>query len=93
MLSRFKTARQQKVIVKRIKSGNVDIVSLESASSTFRALSTYGQIHYKLDDKYIVTLGLNFEGTSKFSKDSRWGTFPSVSLAWRINKEPVINPS
>jgi TonB-linked SusC/RagA family outer membrane protein len=72
-------------------TGNVDIVSLESASSTFRSLSTYGQLHYKFDDKYIVTLGLNFEGTSKFSKDSRWGTFPSVSVAWRINKEPIIN--
>jgi TonB-linked SusC/RagA family outer membrane protein len=72
-------------------TGNVDIVSLESGSSTFRSFSTYGQFHYKFADKYIVTLGLNFEGTSKFSKDSRWGTFPSVSVAWRINKEPVIN--
>ena len=72
-------------------TGNVDIVSLKSSLSTFRTLSTYGQIHYKYADKYIVTLGLNYEGTSKFSKDSRWGTFPSVSLAWRINEEPVMN--
>ncbi len=72
-------------------TGNVDIVSLSSGSSTFRSVSTFGQLHYKFDDKYIVTLGLNYEGTSKFSKDSRWGTFPSVSLAWRINEEPVIN--
>ena len=72
-------------------TGDVDIVSLSSGLSTFRTLSTYGQLHYKFDDKYIVTLGLNYEGTSKFSKDSRWGTFPSVSLAWRINEEPVIN--
>jgi TonB-linked SusC/RagA family outer membrane protein len=72
-------------------TGNVDIVSLQSGSSTFRALSTYGQFHYKLDDKYIVTLGLNYEGTSKFSKDSRWGLFPSASVAWRINEEPILN--
>ena len=72
-------------------TGNVDIVSLSSGSSTFRSLSTFGQFHYKFDDKYIITLGLNYEGTSKFSKDSRWGTFPSVSLAWRINEEPILN--
>jgi TonB-linked SusC/RagA family outer membrane protein len=72
-------------------TGDVDIVSLKSSSSTFRTLSTYGQVHYKYADKYIVTLGLNYEGTSKFSKDSRWGTFPSVSLAWRINEEPIMN--
>jgi len=72
-------------------TGDVDIVSLSSGSSTFRSVSTFGQLHYKFDDKYIVTLGLNYEGTSKFSKDSRWGTFPSVSLAWRINEEPILN--
>lgn len=72
-------------------TGDVDIFKINSGLSTFRSLSTFGQVNYKLDDKYIVTLGLNYEGTSKFSKDSRWGTFPSVSVAWRINEEPIIN--
>ncbi len=72
-------------------TGNLNIVSIESSSSTFRSASAFGQLHYKLDDKYILTLGLNYEGTSRFSKDSRWGTFPSVSAAWRINEEPILN--
>lgn len=72
-------------------TGNVDIVSLESGLSSFRTLANYAQLHYKLDDKYIVTLGLNYEGTSRFSKESRWGLFPSAALAWRINNEPGFN--
>ncbi len=72
-------------------TGNVDIVSVRSGSSAFRSASAFAQVHYKYNDKYIVDFGLNYEGTSRFSKDSRWGAFPSVSVAWRVNQEPFIN--
>jgi len=45
---------------------------------------------YKLYDKYIFTLGTKYEGNSKYSADSRWGLFPTVSAAWRINKENFL---
>jgi len=48
------------------------------------------QAYYKLQDKYILTLGAKAEGNSKFSKESRWGLFPTVSLAWRISEESFL---
>jgi len=45
---------------------------------------------YKYKDRYIITAGTKLEGNSKYSKESRWGFFPSVALAWRISKENFL---
>jgi len=68
-------------------TGDKKLVSFSSGSSTFRYLSGFLQLHYKYLDKYIVTIGTLREGSSRFSPDSRYGFFPSVSTAWRISEE------
>jgi iron complex outermembrane receptor protein len=53
-------------------------------------LSYYGRLNYTLASKYMLTATIRRDGTSRFSKDNRWGTFPSVALAWRISEETFI---
>jgi iron complex outermembrane receptor protein len=38
----------------------------------------------------MLTFTLRDDGSSRFSKDNRWGVFPSVALAWKINEEPIL---
>nr|WP_299071888.1 TonB-dependent receptor [uncultured Allomuricauda sp.] len=52
------------------------------------ALTSYfGRLDYDYDGKYILSATVRHDGTSRFSEDNRWGTFPSASLGWRISKE------
>lgn len=53
-------------------------------------ISYYGRLNYTFDSKYMLTATLRRDGTSRFSKDNRWGTFPSVALAWRVSEESVL---
>ncbi|MGE5395045.1 MAG: SusC/RagA family TonB-linked outer membrane protein [Candidatus Saccharibacteria bacterium] len=58
--------------------------------SKYRSMGMYVNASYKFQDKYIFSLGAKYEGNSKFSKESRWGLFPTISAAWRINKENFL---
>lgn len=53
-------------------------------------ISFYGRLNYTLMDRYLLTATIRHDGSSRFSKDNRWGTFPSVALAWRINEEAFL---
>jgi TonB-linked SusC/RagA family outer membrane protein len=53
-------------------------------------VSFFGRLNYSLKDRYLVTATLRDDGTSRFSKSNRWGLFPSVALAWKINKEGFL---
>lgn len=50
-------------------------------------LSYFGRVNYNYDDRYLLTGTVRRDGTSKFYKDNRWGTFPSVAAAWRVSQE------
>lgn len=61
-------------------------------------LSYYGRLNYTFDGRYLLTATFRRDGSSRFAKDTRWGTFPSVALAWRVANEefwdfarPVVN--
>lgn len=56
-------------------------------------VSFFGRVNYSLLDKYLLTLTLRHDGTSRFAKGNRFGTFPSVAAAWRINQEPFLRDS
>lgn len=53
-------------------------------------LSFFGRLNYSFKDTYLLTFTLRDDGTSRFSKDNRWGLFPSVALAWKINNMPFM---
>jgi len=61
-----------------------------SGANMSKLISFFGRINYNFNDKYILTAILREDGSSKFGKNNKWGTFPSVSAAWRISSEPFM---
>lgn len=53
-------------------------------------ISYYGRLNYTLASRYMLTSTIRRDGTSRFSQDNRWGTFPSIALAWRISEESFL---
>jgi iron complex outermembrane receptor protein len=50
-------------------------------------ISFYGRVNYTLNEKYLLTVTLRNDGSSRFAEDQRWGLFPSAALAWRLGSE------
>lgn len=66
-----------------------------SASDSFlndddNLLSFFGRVNYDYADKYLFSTTLRADGSSKFSKNNKWGIFPAVSAAWRLGEEEFI---
>lgn len=61
-----------------------------SAASPSRISSFFGRINYGYNDKYLATVTLRADGSSKFAKGNRWGFFPAGALAWRISNEDFL---
>lgn len=55
-------------------------------------LSYFGRLNYSYDGRYFLTANIRRDGSSKFGKSNRWGTFPSVALRWRISNEEFFQP-
>ena len=53
-------------------------------------LSFFGRVNYDYADKYLFSATLRADGSSKFSKNNKWGVFPAVSAAWRLGEEEFI---
>ena len=53
-------------------------------------VSYFGRLNYSLLNRYLLTFTMRWDGSSRFSKDNRWGTFPSLGLAWKINEEAFL---
>lgn len=53
-------------------------------------VSFFGRLNYTLADKYLATITLRNDGSSRFSEDNQWGLFPSAALAWKIKEESFL---
>lgn len=51
-------------------------------------MSYMARLNYDYDNKYLFTATMRRDGSSRFGRNHRWGTFPSMSVAWRISEEP-----
>ena len=58
--------------------------------STLRMISFYGRLNYSFNSKYLLQATVRRDGSSAFGINNRWGTFPSVSAAWRITEEEFM---
>lgn len=59
----------------------------------YTLISYYGRLNYALMDKYLLTLNLRTDGSSRFGVDNRWGIFPSAAFAWKISDESFLKNS
>ena len=53
----------------------------------YTLVSFFGKLNYTYADRYLASLTLRYDGSSRFGRNNRYGTFPSVSLGWRISEE------
>ena len=53
-------------------------------------VSFFGRFNYTFKDRYLFTFTIRDDGSSRFSKDNRWGIFPAAAFAWKINEEKFI---
>lgn len=64
--------------------------ALTSDESEYSMISYLGRINYVYDNRYMLTTTLRSDGSSRFGRNKKWGTFPSVSLGWRISQEKFM---
>ncbi|MCD8194486.1 MAG: SusC/RagA family TonB-linked outer membrane protein, partial [Tannerellaceae bacterium] len=55
--------------------------------TSYALSSFFGKVNYNYADKYLASFTLRRDGSSRFGKNNRWGTFPAFSLGWRISEE------
>ena len=68
------------------------ISSSAAADQRHTLLSYYGRVNYAFDERYLLTATFRRDGSSRFSQKNRWGTFPSVAIAWRVSREKFFEP-
>ena len=70
----------------------LNVTGVTSGLSTWTILSYMGRLNYGYDDRYLLTLTLRADGSSRFAPGKKWGYFPSVAAAWNIiNEAPLKN--
>lgn len=76
-----------------------EMYSLQSASTPGIPSSSYAKsvllsylarVNYNYDDKYLLTVSMRRDGSSRFSEGNKWGNFPSAALAWRASNEDFL---
>lgn len=70
-----------------IGAGDGGTFSGDGSRWDYRRVSYFGRLNYNFDNRYLLQATVRRDGSSKFGSDSRWGTFPSVALGWRISEE------
>lgn len=76
--------------IKSIAVGNASTSTNSEQGADWAIESYYGRLNYNMLDRYLLTATLRADGSSSFGENNRWGYFPSVALAWRINNEKFM---
>jgi iron complex outermembrane receptor protein len=58
---------------------------------TNRLISFFGRLNYGFRDKYLLTLSVRRDGSTRFAESNRWGIFPSAAFAWRVIDESFMS--
>jgi len=78
---------------------NIDYAYLDVGTSNinnggsggaYSLLSYFGKVNYSYNSRYLASVTLRRDGSSRFGKDNQYGTFPSGSLGWRISQEKFM---
>jgi TonB-linked SusC/RagA family outer membrane protein len=74
-----------------LASGSV-ISTPKSSASENSLISYLARVNYNYLHRYFVTASIRHDGSSRFGKDNKWGTFPSLGLSWQANEEEFLKP-
>ena len=73
-----------------LNSGTYNAEESGNSFSESSMLSYALRANYTFKDRYMLTATIRWDGSSKFQKDHRWGSFPSAAFAWRLSEEPFM---
>ncbi|MBQ9598131.1 MAG: TonB-dependent receptor [Bacteroidales bacterium] len=71
-------------------SAGVGNAQASGSSDGYSLVSFFGKINYNFDERYLLSLTLRHDGSSRFGRSHRFATFPSVSAGWRIGQEAFL---
>lgn len=72
-----------------LSSAATPVATTESYSE-WKMAGFFARLSYTIKEKYIFTGTVRYDGSSRFGKDNLWGTFPSISFAWRVKEENFL---
>lgn len=67
-----------------LANGHADMDSYRESN---KYIAFFGRLMYNYDQRYLLSLSLRRDGSSRFGEDNKWGWFPAVSLGWRMSQE------
>lgn len=70
--------------------GNPELISTGTDRNYNCLVSFFGRTNFNVLERYYLTVTVRGDGSSRFAPQNRWGVFPSVALAWRINNENFL---
>ncbi|WP_201300976.1 TonB-dependent receptor [Sunxiuqinia indica] len=70
-----------------LDSGSGSTMTNGGSSSEWALMSFFGRMNYSFSDRYLLEVNARYDGSSRFSSDTRWGFFPSFSAGWRLSEE------
>jgi TonB-linked SusC/RagA family outer membrane protein len=73
--------------------GDASTKNVTSSGGQYALLSFFGKVDYNFADKYVASVTLRKDGSSRLGPGTRWGTFPAFGLGWRITNEPWLQGS
>lgn len=76
--------------IKTVNAGNKVSQGSGTIESEWAIMSYVGRLAYNYDSKYLATVNMRVDGSSKLNPNHRWGYFPSASAAWRISSEKFM---
>ena len=70
--------------------GSEDYMTNSGSGTEYASNSIFGRIMYDYDGRYLVQANVRHDGSSRFARKYRWGTFPSVSAGWVVSRESFM---
>jgi TonB-linked SusC/RagA family outer membrane protein len=75
----------------RVPAAASEVGFFQGFNTEYRVFSYFGRANYNYDGRYIATVTMRYDGTSRFGSDQRFGLFPSGSIGWRLSEENFFN--
>lgn len=66
------------------------LATMTSLKNKWQLAGFFGRLTYNWDERYLLMASIRREGSSRFGENNKWGTFPAVSLGWRMGNETFM---
>ena len=76
-----------------LNAGDPATATNSGGSGNWAMESWLGRLNYNYGNRYLLTVAIRRDGSVNFGSENRWGTFPSISAAWRVNNEKFFDVS